>query len=235
MKSAVQSTSPTALERFMSPLVVASSSDCSTGLPVRPIDTSGTCACTSATAVRIAASGPSITSSCEKSFCGRTPTKSRLPLSLARYRVSRGVPSDSGAPGAAEAIASSSRNAAAPSRSARSRGMKSPSEERRSRRRRASASRVPAPPSEASAGIASRASSSPRRSPVGIAHVASRRCSGAVIRECTRSMPGSRRRRASSRSTARCAAPASRVPSARRASTTTHAYSRSPNSSRNER
>ena len=233
MKSPTQSAMPTALERFMSVLVVAISSACSTGLPVMPISTSGTRARTSSIAARMSASGRSITSKREKSLRGITPTKSSRPLSLARNSSSRGVPTKGGAPGAAAAIASSSRNAAAPSRSASARGMKSAPSPSRSSRRRASATSVPAPASAATSGSASRASARPRRSSVSIAHVASRDCSGAVTREHTRSIDGLARSSRSRRSTARCASPVRRTPSAPWASTTIHAYSRSPNSPRN--
>jgi hypothetical protein len=84
MKSPTQITSPTTLDRFMSMLVVAISSACSTGLPVSPIATSGTRAWTSAMADRISASGSSITSKRLKSLRGITATKRSRPESLAR-------------------------------------------------------------------------------------------------------------------------------------------------------
>ena len=132
-------------------------------------------------------------------------------------------------------MAASSRNAAAPSRSACSRGMKRPSVTNRSSRRRASASTDPVPASEASTGSASRPSTSPASSAVGIAHVAKRICSGTVIRELMCSILGTLRSRASIMSTASCADPVCSVPSAAAASITTQACSRSPNSSINRR
>ena len=230
MISAMQSTMPTPVEMFMSVLVVSISSDCSTGLPVSPTSTPGTCARASSIAARITRSGSSITPRLEKSLRGMTPTKRSRPLSLTRYSATRGSPMNSGAAGAAVATAVSSSTALAPTRSASSRGMKSPSEVSRSRRRCASASRTPGPPSEAMRGRASRPSTSPARSAVGMAHVAIRIWSSKPMRAFTRSIDGSSRRRAATRSTARCASPMRRTPSVPWESTTTHAYSRSPNS-----